>query len=104
MIMDDVLEFIIDADFSEITYIDFYKDFFFFFWFLGPHSRCLEVTRLGVKLSYSCHPTPQPQQRGIRATSVTYTTAHGNAGSLTHLARPGFKPVSSWILVGFINC
>ena len=29
-------------------------------------------------------PTPQPQQRGIRATSVTYTIAQGNARSLTH--------------------
>ena len=29
-------------------------------------------------------PTPEPQQRGIRAASATYTTAHGNAGSLTH--------------------
>ena len=28
--------------------------------------------------------TPQPQQHGIQATSATYTTAHGNAGSLTH--------------------
>ena len=27
---------------------------------------------------------PQPQQLQIRATSVTYPTAHGNAGSLTH--------------------
>uniref|UniRef100_A0A8D0VDF6 Rac family small GTPase 3 n=2 Tax=Sus scrofa TaxID=9823 RepID=A0A8D0VDF6_PIG len=26
----------------------------------------------------------KPQQRGIRAVSATYTTAHGNAGSLTH--------------------
>ena len=29
-------------------------------------------------------PTPQPHQCQIRATSVTYTTAHGNTGSLTH--------------------
>ena len=29
-------------------------------------------------------PTPEPQQRRIRATTATYTTAHGNAGSLTH--------------------
>ena len=35
---------------------------------------------------------------------MTYTTAHGNAGSLTHWARPGVKPSSSWMLVGFINC
>ena len=35
--------------------------------------------------------------------SVTYTTAHGNAGSLTHYVRPGIEPASSWILVGFIS-
>ena len=31
--------------------------------------------------------------------SVTYTTAHGNARSLTHRAKPENKPASSWILV-----
>ena len=29
-------------------------------------------------------PMPLPQQQGIRATPATYTTAHGNTGSLTH--------------------
>ena len=29
-------------------------------------------------------PMPEPQQRGIRASSANYATAHGNAGSLTH--------------------
>ena len=38
----------------------------------------------------------------IQAASATYTTAYGNAGSLTHWAGPGFEPASSWILVGFI--
>jgi len=38
----------------------------------------------GLNRSYSCWPTPQPQPHRIRATSVTYTTAHSNAGSLTH--------------------
>uniref|UniRef100_A0A8C3WRS7 ALMS1 centrosome and basal body associated protein n=1 Tax=Catagonus wagneri TaxID=51154 RepID=A0A8C3WRS7_9CETA len=28
-------------------------------------------------MSCSCRPSPQPQQRGIRAASATYTTAHG---------------------------
>ena len=46
---------------------------------------------------------PQPQQLRIQAVSVTYTTAHGNAGSLTHWARPGIKPAPSWMLVGFIT-
>ena len=35
--------------------------------------------------------------------SVTYTTAHSNARSLTHWVRPGIEPMSSWILVGFIT-
>ena len=40
---------------------------------------------------------------GIQAVSVIYTTAHGNAGSLTHGGRPGIEPTSSWILVRFLN-
>ena len=35
--------------------------------------------------------------------SVTYTTGHGNTGSLTHWVRPGIEPESSWMLVGFVN-
>ena len=35
--------------------------------------------------------------------SATYTTAHGNAESLTHWVRPGIKPTSSWPLAGFVN-
>ena len=57
----------------------------------------------GSNGSCSRWPTPQPQQCQIQATSVTYTTAHGNARPLTRWSRPGIKPVSSWILVGFIN-
>ena len=53
--------------------------------------------------SCSCQSIPQPQQRQIRATSVTHTTAHGNTGSLTHWARPGIEPVSSWISVRFVS-
>ena len=30
-------------------------------------------------------------------------TAHGNAGSLTHWARPGIEPTTSWFLVGFVS-
>ena len=35
--------------------------------------------------------------------SLTYTTAQGNARSLTHRVRPGLKSSSSWIVVGFIS-
>ena len=55
-----------------------------FFVFLGPHLRHMEVPKLGVQSSCGCWPTPQPQQHQIRDASVIYTTAQGNAGSLTH--------------------
>ena len=35
--------------------------------------------------------------------SVPSTTAHGNAESLTHWARPGIEPTCSWLLVGFVT-
>ena len=34
---------------------------------------------------------------------MTYTTPHGNAGSLTNWARPGIKPASSWLLIRFVS-
>ena len=46
---------------------------------------------------------PRPQQCRIRAASATYTTAHSNARSLTHQARPGLEPATSWFLVGFVS-
>jgi len=39
----------------------------------------------------------------FQATSANYTTAHSNATSLTHWARPGSKPMTSWFIVRFIN-
>ena len=80
-----------------ISLVFFY--FILFFVFLGPHLQHMEVPRLGVKWSCSCRPTPQPQQYWIRAESMTYTSAHSNAGPLTHWMRPGIKLKSSWILV-----
>ena len=90
---------------------------FFFFWFfcfcfcfvflpfLRPLPWHMEVSKLGVEVdqSYNHRPIPQPQQGGIQATSVTHTTAHGNAGSLTNWARPGVEPETLWFLIGFVN-
>ena len=63
----------------------------------------MEVPRLGSNQSYSFQSIPQPQQQGIRAMSATYTTAHGNARSLTYWVGPGIKSASSWILVWFVS-
>ena len=53
---------------------------FFFFFFLWPLLRHTEVPRLGVEseLQLPAHSTATATR------DLDYTTAHGNAGSLTH--------------------
>ena len=56
--------------------------FFLFFFFRATpvaHGSSPARGQIGAAAA-----TPQSQQHGIQAVSVTYTTAHGNAGSLTH--------------------
>ena len=59
------------------------------FVFLELYPQHMEVPRLGGR---------------IRAAVAGLHHSHSNAGSLTHWARPGIEPVSSWILAGFVNC
>ena len=93
------------------TYFNF-NFFFCFFVFLGLHLWHMEVPRLGVELelqlaSYVAthlHIYTHPEQCGIQAKSVIYTTAHSNAGSLTHWMMSGIEPASSWILIRLVTC
>ena len=80
----------------------FLKDYLFIYVILGPHLRHVEVPRLRVE-SAVARPTPQPQQLEIPALSSIYTTAHGNARSVTHWARQGIEPETSWFLAGFVS-
>ena len=80
-------------------FCSFFLFLFLIFVFLGLPLVHMEVHRLGVEWSCSCWPTPQPQQCHIWAASETYTTALRNARSLTHWARPGIRPASSWVLL-----
>ena len=41
----------------------------------------------GLIRSCSLRPTPGPQQHGIQAVTASYTTDHGNVGSLTPLSK-----------------
>ena len=75
--------------------------FSFFFFFRAETAAYRNAKSRGSNRSRSHWPMPQPH--GIWVASVTYTTAHGNIRSLTHWARPGIKPTSSWILVRFIS-
>ena len=60
--------------------------FFFFCLFFGaaPAAYIWRFPGQGSNWSCRCLPTPEPQQYQIRAVSSTYTTAHGDTGSLTH--------------------
>ena len=69
--------------------------------FLGHSHNTWRFPGQGSNRSCSHQPTPEPQQLGIQAASATYTTAHGNARSPTHWARPGTEPATSWFLVRF---
>ena len=77
--------------------------FFFFFVFLGPHPWHMEVPRQGVQLEFQLPAYTTATECQIRATSATYTTAHGDTRSSTHWARPGIEPASLWILVRFVS-
>ena len=61
----------------------------------------MEIPRLGVRweLQLPAYTTAT----AIRDLSCDHNLHHGSAGSATHWARPGIKPASSWILVGFIT-
>ena len=72
----------------------YYYYYYYYYVSLGLYLRHTEVPRLGVQSNQSCWPMAQTQKCGIRAASVTYTTAHSNARSLTHGVRPGIEPTS----------
>ena len=59
-----------------------------YFCCLGLHPQHLEVPRLGVQSELQ-HPA--------------YTTVHSNARPLTHWARSGIEPATSWLLIRFIS-
>ena len=71
--------------------------FSYLFFFLWPNPRHMKVPWLQLK------PMLKPEQHQIWATSVTYTTAGGNAKCLTHWARPGMEPTASWTLRWVFN-
>ena len=75
--------------------------------FLKLHVWHMGVPRLRVEselqLPASTIATATAMPDLSRICHLNYSTAHGNAGSLTHWAKPGIKPASSWILVRLIS-
>ena len=60
--------------------IVFWIFYIYLFFFLGLNVWHMEVPRLGVVIGAAAFAISTQ----IRAESATYTTAHGNTGSLTH--------------------
>ena len=79
------------------------NNFFLSFVISGTHPRHMGVPRLGVQSELQLPANVRATAMQIRATSATYTTAHGNVRSLTHWGRPGIEPAIPWFLVEFVS-
>ena len=81
----------------------FYFYLFLSFFLLGPHQQHMEIPRLGVQsdllLPAYARATATPDPSFV----CDLHHSSGNAGSPTHWARPGTKPESSRILIGFVS-
>ena len=75
----------------------------FVFYFLGLHPQHMEVPRLGVESELQ--PLAYATATATWGLSCICNLHHssGQLGCPTHLVRPGIKPKTSWILVGFIS-
>ena len=92
---------------------DFERFFFFclfvcLFFVLKRPKRAVPAARgkfpdLESNQSCSCQPMPQPQQCQIQARLWPTPQLPATLDPLTHWARPGIEPLSSWILVRFVN-
>ena len=86
--------------FDQVHYGFFCFVLFCFVFFLEPHPWYMQVSRPGVESEVPAYDTATAMP--VRAASATSITAHGYAGSLTHLSWPGMESTSPWIIVGFI--
>ena len=96
--------------FNKFFFFLFFFFFFFFFFllfafffFFGLHPRHMEIPRLGVESELQLQAYTTATATRVRAASVTHTTAHGNAGSLTQWARPAMEPAFSWFPARFFS-
>ena len=78
--------------------------FFFFFFLRAAPMACGSSQARGWTGAIASAYTPATAtQHRVQAMSATYTTTHGNAGSLSHWTRTGIKPKSSCLLVVFVS-
>ena len=78
-------------------YYYYYCLFIYLFCFFRPALQRMEVPRPGGRIG-ATHARLHHSH-----SNMGYATAHSNARSLTHWARPGIKPAISWLLVRFVS-
>ena len=76
---------------------------FYFSFFLWPHLWHMEVPRLGVELELQLLATATATAMPDLSHICKLHHSSQQHWILTHWTRPGIKPVSSWILVSFLN-
>ena len=95
--------------FSPAIFLLFFQDSYLFIYFW---SYCLFRAAPTAYGGFQARGPIRAVAAGLRHTHsnarsdlcLTITTAHSNARSLTHWARPGIEPTSSWMLVRCTNC
>ena len=80
----------------------------YFFFFFSVFSRAIPAAYGGSQASgltgaVAVGLCQSHSNAGWSCICELYTTAHGNAWSLTHWERQGIEPSMSWCLVGFVN-
>ena len=76
-----------------------------FFFFLGPHPWHMEILRPGVKseLQLQARATASAMPDPSHTSDLPWKLT-AMLDPLTHGARAGIEPASSWMLVAFITC
>ena len=81
-----------------------YLFIYLFIYFLGPHPWHMEVPRLAVQSELQLPACTTATATPDWSCICDLHHSSWQCRSLTHWTRPGIKPASSWILVGFVNC
>ena len=76
---------------------------FFSFCLLGLHQQHMEVPRLGVESELHLLAYATATAKGDLSRIYNLHHSSQQCQILNPLSRPGIKPVSSWMLVGFAN-
>ena len=77
-----------------------YYYYYYYYWFLGPQQQHMGRSQAGGRIGAT---VANLHHSHSDARICDLCPAHSNAGPLTHSAKPGIKPESSWLQVRFVT-